>query len=61
MLFELYDNYRLWTLSTDMNRDIRELDLERVLGSRMNADELQRLPGVIESVDFTDFNPNWTS
>lgn len=61
ILFEAYDNYRLWALSPDMIRDIRVLDLVRVVGSQRNADELLRLLTVIESTDFASLNPAWTT
>lgn len=52
----MYDTYRLWALSTDLIQDIGELDLDCVLGSRRNADELRRLVEVIETMDFTILN-----
>lgn len=40
IIFEVYDNYRMLAMTTDIIRDIRGLDLERVLGSRMKSDKL---------------------
>lgn len=60
ILFEVYDNYRLWALSRDLLRDIRKLDLVRVFGWEANFDELRRLLEVIEATDVAGLNPNWT-
>ena len=51
----------MWALSPDTIRDIRALDLVRVLGSQRNADELLRLLAVIESTDFKKLDPGWTA
>ena len=61
ILFEMYDTYRLWALSPDLIRDIRALDLVRVLGSQRNADELRRLLTVIETTNLAELDPGWTS
>lgn len=53
ILAEVYDVYRLWALYSEMIRYIRALDLVRVLGSRENTDELERLPRVIERTIFS--------
>ena len=60
ILFEVYDSYRLWALSGVMIANIRALDLPRVLGSRANADELERLLRVIERTDFSKLPNNWS-
>lgn len=61
IIFKVYDNYPLWVFSTDLIRDICGLDFERVLGSRLNADELYRLLDVIKSTNLLNLNSNWTS
>ena len=52
VLWDAYDNRRLWALSPDMIRFIRELDLSRVLGSAENFQELLRLVNRIEQKDW---------
>lgn len=47
ILFEVYDNYPLCSFSRDMIRDIRVLDLVRVLGSGKNYEKLRRFVEVI--------------
>lgn len=43
LLVEVYDSYGLWYLSSEMIRIIRFIALVQVLGSRANAEELERL------------------
>lgn len=59
--FKFYDNYRLWALSPDMIRCIRELDLTAVLGCRGNADEIIQLLRVIERTNFAVLEDSWTA
>lgn len=53
LLFEVYDSYRLWCISSDLIRNIRKLDLIRVLGSCANGEECERSLRVIKSTNFT--------
>lgn len=59
ILQEVYDNYRLWALSADSIRCLRELDLSTVLGHQDNVDELHRLLDVIESTNFAELPSTW--
>lgn len=43
LLVEDYDSFRLWFISLERIHDIRELDLDLVLGSRVTSDECERL------------------
>lgn len=61
ILFESYDNYRLWPLIRALIRHIRELDLLCVVGSKKNSDDLRHLLDVVEATDFAGLNPNWAS
>lgn len=59
LLFEVYDNFRLWALSPHTIEFIRTLDLDSALGSRSNATEILRLCTVIENKDYTRLPTEW--
>ena len=59
ILQEVYDHYRLWSLSKAMLAAIDRLDLRVVLGSQHNVDELVRLLDVIRSTDFNAVSSSW--
>ena len=53
LLWDAYDNRRLWYLSRHMIRFIRELDLGPVLGSAENYQEVLRFLNLIEAKDWS--------
>lgn len=59
ILQDVYDNYRLWALSSDTIRCLRGLDLVGVLGNQENVDELHRLLDVIDSTNFNQLPESW--
>ncbi|MEM9094860.1 MAG: hypothetical protein AAGC62_07800, partial [Pseudomonadota bacterium] len=59
ILFEAYDNFKLWWLSSRLIEGIRRLPLAEILGNQANANELRRLLDVIESTDFAELPPSW--
>ena len=61
LLFEAYDNFKLWAIPQVLIDGIRRLPLARVLGNQANADELLRLLLVIESTDFEELPNGWRS
>lgn len=52
ILMDAYDQYRLWALSSDMIRFLRELDLLPVLGNEGNVAELLGFLSIIESTEW---------
>lgn len=52
LLVEVYGSYWLWFLSSEMTQNICRLDQVTVLGSRANADEVERLLRFIEHPNF---------
>lgn len=55
LLVEVYDNYRLWCTSSEMIRNICGLDLEWLLGSCTNAEDLYHLLRLIDHRISPDF------
>ena len=53
LLWEVYDTYRLFWLPQRLCEGIRSSDLNWLLGSKKNADELLDLVSVIENVDWS--------
>ena len=60
VLWDAYDNCRLWALSPILIGFIRQLDLAQVLGSRSNADELIELITEIENTVWEEVSPEWS-
>ena len=52
LLWDVYDNRRLWVLSGCLIRFIRELNLTEVLGGVLNYAEVRKLLDVIDEVDW---------
>lgn len=61
VLFDAYDQFRLWALSSLMIEHIRALDLVAVLGNRQNADELLEFLLKIEATNFASLPSSWTA
>lgn len=55
LLFEAYDNVRIWPFSPDLCRLIRDLNLQPVLGTMNSVNEALRIIRVIESTWFDTF------
>lgn len=61
VLFDAYDQFRLWALSSLMIEHIRALNLVAVLGNGQNADELLEFLLKIEATDFAALPSSWTA
>lgn len=61
VLFDAYDNFRLWRLSPRMIEFMWKLDLKPVLGSERNIDEFEYMLGMIEDTDFKRLPQHWGS
>lgn len=59
ILMEVYDNFRLWSLSPDMIGAIRSLDLTRALGCVENVRECLALLDVIEGTNYEALPSSW--
>lgn len=59
LLVEVYGSCQLWVLSAERNRNIPRLYLVRVLGSRANAEGLERLFCVIKLLNFATCPDDW--
>ena len=60
VLWDAYDNFRLWCLSSTLIEFIRRLNLSQVLGSSANAAELLDYLTEIEGTDWTTVPVEWT-
>ena len=61
VLFDAYDNFRIWKLSRKMIRFMRKLDLRLVLGSARNVEEFNHILGLIERTRFKRLPSHWGS
>ena len=61
LLFDAYDNLRVWAMSPDMTRLLKEIDLVGPLGSEANSTEALRIVAAIESINFDNQPENWRS
>lgn len=59
LLFEAYDNCKIWAVSPDLCRLAREVNLEPALGSMGNVNEALRIIGVIENTRFESLPERW--
>lgn len=59
LVVDVYDRHRLWCLSAETIRNILRLELVQLLGSRPNAEELERLLRVIERRNFASLPDDW--
>lgn len=60
ILFEVFDNCRLWALRRDMIQRIRRLSLKTVIGNAGNARECLSLVEAIERSRFQEFPSEWS-
>lgn len=56
VLFEVYNNYRMWALTRGLISDIRDLYILLFVCSVKETDELRRLLDVIKVTDFAGCN-----
>ena len=54
LLWDLYDNYRVWALSPRVIGFIRSLDLTYVLGGRQNYEEVLAIVDLIERTEWSE-------
>lgn len=59
LLFDAYDNIRLWAVSPDLLRCVKDLDLEGPLGSAANAKEARLIFSVVEATRFEKDPERW--
>ena len=60
ILWDAYDNYRLWALSPRLIGFVRNLDLSQVLGSRENENEMLDFLVLIERKDWSTVPREWS-
>ena len=59
LLWEAYDNFRVWYTPPTLCGFIRDMDLAYVLGSTSNHRDVMHLVGVIESTNWADVPADW--
>ena len=60
VLMDVYDNYRLWSLSPHMIDCMKQLDLSVSLGNAASVADFTRLLDVIEGTKFSESPSAWT-